>query len=233
MASVLADALSKLSKTSRSGKKTTRTRRGSEKSTFAGKRRETLQGKETQKRIIQVTEKWLIASGYHTFSMRNIANECDMSVGNLTYHFPTKESLFNTVLDRIIDFYLDGFSRTLLSKQSQKDPGVEYLMEWVLKDAAKERTTRLNRELWMLSSHYPKIRRKLSDVYDTLIGNLMDLLSQKYPHLPQQQLRTISSLIIILAEGTCILYGGRYRGTVALGEMKSAVVEILTQYIET
>jgi len=233
MTSVSGDLLGKRSKTLRSTKSTTPTKRGSGKSAAAGNRKRTKQSIELEQRIIQATEEWLITSGYHSFSMRNIANECDISVGTLTYHFPTKESLFNSLIDQIIDFYLEGFSRIILGKHVQKGSGIEHLMEWLLQDAAKKRTTRLNRELWMLSSHYPRTRRKLSDLYNTLIGNVVDLLSQKYPHLPQQKLETIGSLIAILAEGTCIVYGGRYRGTVAFEEMNAAVVEILNQYIET
>jgi AcrR family transcriptional regulator len=233
MASVLRDALSTQSKTSRSGKKAPRSKRGNEKSPFAGKRREAAKSIETRQRIIQATEEWLIASGYHTFSMRNIANECDMSVGNLTYHFPRKELIFNVLLDKLTVYYLEGFSRSFSEKLSQKGSGVAGLMKWLLNDAAGNRAARLNRELWMLSSHFPDIHRKLSNLYDKLIAGLVEIFSQKYPHFSHHQLKTIASLIVMITEGTCIVYGGRYRGTIPLKDMNSTVVEILTKYIET
>ena len=203
------------------------------KSTFAGTRRRTGQGIETRQKILEATEKWLITNGYCTFSMHKIAHECNISPGNLTYHFPSKELLFTAVVDRITSFYLEGFSRLLLEKFSKDESGIEALMKWLLKDAAKAQTTRLNRELWMLSLHFPKIQKQLSNLYDALINHLKELLSKKYPHLSQCELVTISSLIGILTEGTCIIYGGRYRGTAPLEELNTAVVKILNEYIET
>jgi len=155
--------LSKQSKTSRQSKSiATQTKRGDMKSIFAGTQRRTRQSVETRQKILGATEKWLITNGYHTFSMGNIANECNISPGNLTYHFPSKELLFTAVVDRITSFYLEAFSRFLSSKQVQTESEVECLIKWLMKDAASGRIARLNRELWMLSSHYPQIRKKIS-----------------------------------------------------------------------
>jgi AcrR family transcriptional regulator len=164
--------------------------------------------------------------------MGNIANECNISPGNLTYHFPRKELLFGELVDKITKTYMEGFSRSL-SELPQEGPGIEGLMQWLLKDAAMAQTTRLNRELWMLSSHFPDIQKQLSDLYDVLTSHLTELLSKQYPHLSQSKLATISSLIGVLTEGTCIIYGGRYRGQVPLEELNTAVAKILNEYIET
>lgn len=190
-------------------------------------------GKDVPSQILQATETWLITSGYHKLSMRNIARECKISLGTLTYYFPTKESLINKVIDRLVDHYLFAFNRFLSSEQCQKDSEIDNLIEWLLKDAAKDQITRLNRELWMLSSHYPQIRRKIDDLYNTLISDLAEHLSQKYPHFSQNKLETISSLIAILTEGTCVLYGGRYRVPIKAKEMNSAVAKVVTHYLKT
>ena len=193
----------------------------------------TKQSIEVKQKILHAAEEWLIKKGYHTFSMRNIANECNISVGNLAYHFPKKELLINALLDKLISFYLKGCSLSFLKQQSQKEPGIEGLMNWLLKDAAKNRTARLNRELWMLSSHFPEVRKKFNYVYDVLISNVVELLSQKYPHLTQQKLDAIGSFIAIITEGTCIIYGGRYKGTIPFAEFNSAAVKILREYINS
>ena len=196
-------------------------------------RNKTKQSIEVKQKILHAAEEWLIKKGYHTFSMRNIANECNISVGNLAYHFPKKELLINALLDKLVSFYLEGCSLSFLEQQSQKEQGIEGLMNWLLKDAAKNRTTRLNRELWMLSSHFPEVRKKFNSVYDALIGNVVELVSQKYPHLTPQKLDAIGSLIAVLTEGTCIIYGGRYKGTIPFAEFNSAAVKVLTEYINS
>jgi AcrR family transcriptional regulator len=229
----LDDILSKQLKTTRYSKGTaSQIKHGDTKSTSAGTQRRTRQGIETRQKILDATEEWLITNGYHTFSMGNIANECKISPGNLTYHFPRKELLFLGLVDKITTFYLEGFSRSL-SELSQEGSGIEGLMQWLLKDAAMSQTTRLNRELWMLSSHFPDIQKQLSDLYDVLTSHLTELLSKQYPHLSQSKRVILSSLIGVLTEGTCIIYGGRYRGTAPLEELNTAVAEILNDYTET
>ena len=190
-------------------------------------------GTDISERILDATEERLITSGYHKLRMRNIASDCKISVGNLTYHFPTKESLIYAVVQRLTDFYLKGFKRTLSGKRFQTGSEVESLIEWLLKDSAKDYTTRLNRELWMLSSHYPKIQREIGDLYHTLTADLADHLSGKFPHLSKHKLEKISCLVAILTEGTCVIYGGRYRVPIKSKEINSTIAKIMTEYIES
>ena len=85
----------------------------------------------------------------------------------------------------------------------------------------------------MLSSHYPEIRREISDLYRTLISDLAGHLSEKFPNLPQDKLEKISCLVAILTEGTCVLYGGRYKVPIKSREMNSTIAKIVTEYIES
>lgn len=48
--------------------------------------------------------------GYDDVSMRQIASACNISVGNLTYHYAKKEDILMTIHDQVMDLYLSKLS---------------------------------------------------------------------------------------------------------------------------
>lgn len=58
----------------------------------------------TRLEIIQVASKMFLTQGYSNTTARMIANELEMSSGNLTFHFPTKEHLLSELVDMMCEF---------------------------------------------------------------------------------------------------------------------------------
>lgn len=58
----------------------------------------------TKHEIIQVASEFFLDVGYQATSPRMIAEELDMSTGNITYYFPTKEHLLAVIVDILCDF---------------------------------------------------------------------------------------------------------------------------------
>ncbi len=64
---------------------------------------------EDIKRIIADASRALFyAGGYQKVTMRQIAERCGISVGNLTYHYPRKEDLLMLEHDRILNTFLNS-----------------------------------------------------------------------------------------------------------------------------
>ena len=57
----------------------------------------------TRERILDVALQLFNAQGVAVVSMRAVAAEAGMSVGNLTYHFPNRDSLVQALLNRLIE----------------------------------------------------------------------------------------------------------------------------------
>ena len=60
-------------------------------------------GAETVDAILKAALNVLIAEGAGAFTIRRIAAECGMKVGNVSYHFPRKELLIQVLLDDLLD----------------------------------------------------------------------------------------------------------------------------------
>lgn len=66
---------------------------------MAGKRVKT-----TKFEIIQVASEFFLSVGYSATSPKMIANELEISTGNITYYFPTKEHLLLELVEMLCDF---------------------------------------------------------------------------------------------------------------------------------
>ena len=58
----------------------------------------------TKLEIIQKAANSFIENGYTKTSLSKLSAELDMSLGNITHYFPTKEHLFAVLVDEIFDF---------------------------------------------------------------------------------------------------------------------------------
>ena len=58
----------------------------------------------TRLEIIKYAAKCFVEDGYTATSIKGIANELDLSPGNITFYFPSKEHLLAVLVDELFDF---------------------------------------------------------------------------------------------------------------------------------
>lgn len=80
---------------------------------MAGKRVKT-----TKYEIVQVASEFFLSVGYSATSPKMIANELDISTGNITYYFPSKEHLLLEIVEMLCDFQWEQ-----LKKHTGNDKG--------------------------------------------------------------------------------------------------------------
>lgn len=57
----------------------------------------------TRLEIIQLASRLFIHEGYSKTSINKISKELDISLGNITFYFPTKEHLYAVIIDELFD----------------------------------------------------------------------------------------------------------------------------------
>ena len=62
---------------------------------------------ESRDKILRAAERLFSTKGFHGTGLRDVANEAGVSVGNIYNHFPTKEDLFDSLLQSLEKAYLD------------------------------------------------------------------------------------------------------------------------------
>jgi AcrR family transcriptional regulator len=71
----------------------------------------------TKTGIIQVANRLFLENGYTNTSVKAICQRLDISTGNLTFHFPTKEHMLAVLVRLLCDFQWD----MMLSESQQED----------------------------------------------------------------------------------------------------------------
>ncbi len=65
----------------------------------------------TRLEIIQLASRLFIHEGYSKTSINKISKELDISLGNITFYFPTKEHLYAVIIDELFDFQNEVMER--------------------------------------------------------------------------------------------------------------------------
>jgi AcrR family transcriptional regulator len=87
-------------------------------------------------KIIEAACATLIREGSN-FSMRKVADELSMSLGNLQYHFKTKSDLIQGMMKRYIDLYRREFEKFIQNSNKGKE-GVKKFIRMILVDEAND-----------------------------------------------------------------------------------------------
>lgn len=73
----------------------------------------TFHKKDTSEKIKEATLNLLAAEGYDAISMRKIAKEANVALGQLTYYYRTKDNLIESVVREVLEIFYDEFERKI------------------------------------------------------------------------------------------------------------------------
>jgi AcrR family transcriptional regulator len=185
----------------------------------------------TRQAIVSAAEAVLVRHGHAGFTLKRVADAAGIAVGNLSYHFPTKDSL----LERLVDMTLAEYSRrfdALIPRDGASGPErVGELVEWFMDDSTASRYTHLFRELWAAALHSRSLDKALQRFYDRSIAEVLALIDSRPEGLHHHELELIVYLMCVISEGSTVLFGAR-RPTRRFLEIKGlarrAVVSLVT-----
>jgi AcrR family transcriptional regulator len=194
-------------------------------------RKQTNAGTETRKAILEAAAQVLFESGHHKLTMRSVSDAAEISLGNLTYHFPNKAVLVEALVLAKLDDYLAQFEKMAIRKSASSDDALGQLISWLLMDSADETTSRIFRELWAMSSHYPAIAEAFSNYYKTSIDKVAELFFCSCPKERKEDLLKALDILALISEGTCIVFAGNKRMDIDIEDLIPEVVGIFQDYL--
>ena len=135
----------------------------------------------TKDQIIRSAIEVLQTDGTEGLTMRKVAGEADMSLGNLQYHFKDKTSLTGGLAEYYFgqcSSMLDGYEHTPPdgSREEQLHQFILSLLDHVDHADHISDMCRIFREMWALSARDSDIHRQLVDYYQVTIEKLTALL---------------------------------------------------------
>lgn len=164
-------------------------------------------GHETREQILAAALGLLVEEGSRAMSMRRIAAACGMKLGNLTYHFPSREDLVQALLDAVISAYEVEFEIITHQPGVPADARLGRYCQLVLEDIRTKKTTRVFPELWALSSHDPLVLERVQELYVRARAPLLEIIAEMRPDLDIQDCNDLALFVSAAMEGTTVFAG--------------------------
>jgi AcrR family transcriptional regulator len=173
----------------------------------------------------------LLEHGNAGVTMRKVAEKAGISLGNVTYHFPTKRHLLLSLIGGLTVEYEDHFNKILDIITPDPKLTSDKLVRWLLADAAEFETMAIMRELWAMSLHDDVIRDRVDDFYDRHMSDVSARLQELFPELGPQAAAEYVQTLAMLSEGTTVLYGTRRDRQVPLERSIEKTCEIMREFL--
>lgn len=180
-------------------------------------------GKQRVQEILDVATEVLAYDGYSAFTMRNIASKLDISLRNLQYYFQTKNSLFQAVVERMINLELKTAQAAI--DQSKLTPEERFIsfIEYSIRDNETPLIRGFQFELWAMATRdkfAEKCRDNTTSAYCDFIFNLIKPLT---PNLSDKVRREKSAIILAMLQGTPLIHGKGVNKDIKMKDLEKRV----------
>lgn len=159
-------------------------------------------GQRTVKKILNSAHEIFIRDGHAGLSLRSVADHAGIALGNLTYHFPTKDILLQDMLRRWSADHLKGF---FLQIQHQRGSPFELLLNAVaLYVRHEQHHSRFFCQFWAYASD-GKAKALTRVLYQPVEQLFSDLIGSANPKMTDIEVRRAATQIISATDGYKLL----------------------------
>jgi len=170
--------------------------------------------------ILAAAAEVLISQGYKKLTLRQIALQAGITVGNLTYYYRSKEALLKDLLDNILHTYLDEMDRIAEASGDSPEDHFVAIVEYLIEDLHTQRTTKFFPELWALANHDAYAAELMETMYAQQRQALFDLIHAVNPNLDRQQTSHLALFVSSSIEGMTMFVGAGKKQEGAIESMK-------------
>jgi len=167
-------------------------------------------GNQRIEQILLAALEVLIDHGYHAFTMREVAAQCSISVGNLNYYYRSKARLLADLIDSVWRGYEVEFDNILQGNGSH-DPeqALEAVIRLILDDLATKETTVFFPELWAMANHDTDAAKRLDQIYTKVRQVFIALIPQINSTLTENEVGELALFLSASLEGHTMFIGYR------------------------
>ena len=186
----------------------------------------------TKDRILKAAFQELIEKGFVRFTIQGVAERVQISLGNLTYHFPNREQLIQAMIDQWFENWKVEFSQVINTKISEKNRDLSGFIEWVMDYALVKENVRTFTELWAISNHEPKVAKMLDKLYEQATDTVIEALGLSASGKESTEVRNLLYVLAAVSEGSTAVLGNSAKGHAQRKILKKSVKKILSPLFE-
>ena len=164
----------------------------------------------TKQKIVDAAGQILVSEGYRSLSMRRVAAACGISVGNLTYHFPTADRLLVAVIQNMLDSYGEQLKRYETLGAPEGQDILDQVIEFIIRDAVTSTTSSLMIELWAMAKHDPSKAKYVNMAYEMGSQVIKTLILQVSPATSEAVAQKAAVTMLVFSEGSTALFSRQH-----------------------
>ena len=178
-------------------------------------------GSDTVDAILQAALKVLIEEGAQAFTLRRIASECGLKVGNVSRHFPRKEMLVQVLLEELLSPSEGLVKKGIVDTGMSAESALALIIEGSIQEIQTKKMTHLFTELWAMSNHNDFVAERVEQVYAYTQSLIAIYVAKLNPALSAEEVELVSVYISALIEGTTVVAGYRRHWSHLLPDLAS------------
>jgi AcrR family transcriptional regulator len=158
-------------------------------------------GANSVKKIVRQGAEILLEEGLRAVNKRRIARALDISDGNVSYYFPTRESLWSAVLEYELEEYFRRFHSSFLGSEHPVQARFDdYVGKWV--EEYEDRMVRVFfSQILTFGETEPLIAHYRDRVYRIFFEHLLGFAKELAPKADPDELQQRVLLVMSLLEG--------------------------------
>lgn len=180
-------------------------------------------GKQRVQEILDVATEVLAFDGYSAFTMRNIASRLNISLRNLQYYFRTKNSLFQAVVERMINLELKSAQAAIDQPGLTPEERFNSFIDYSIRDNETPLIRGFQFELWAMATRHKFAeicRDKTTTAYCDFICTLIKPLT---PNIKAKERIGKSAVILAMLQGTPLIHGKGVNITLKMKDIEKRV----------
>ncbi len=164
--------------------------------------------KDANEKIKEATLALLVKENYKDITMRKVAKEADVALGQVTYYYHTKEALLFSVIKEVVTYSIEDFIKKINKSKQKKEIAIkEYLSENLMQD--KEMSV-LIVNIMNESLFNEKLKNLSSQFFNRVFNYIYSLIEQENPNTSSEKIKesTIKimdeALLKIIKNAICV-----------------------------
>lgn len=164
-------------------------------------------GKARVSDILETAKHIMVTEGLANLSTRKVADELGISVGNLAYYFPSKDSLLQAMIQHVIEGYDEELRKEFELFPDDPRQRLEAFLEYIKEDTKNPEVQGFFYQFWGFTTHNRKAAETRRAMYEHFFEQLFQLLSDIHTTKKKAELENMAFSILACLEGLHVIYG--------------------------
>lgn len=152
--------------------------------------------------LIELSEK-----GFANFTIQGVSERVKISLGNLTYHYPNRESLIEAMLEFWFENWKQEFESQVMDFMNGEPPDIGDFIDWVMDQAVYPQNVAIFTQLWAFSSHDIKVAAMMENLYSTAVRTVTEAFGLKHDDPASIPFQSQLYVLAAISEGSAAVFG--------------------------